>query len=192
MTMEQTNYIISALTAKGVEFDPGLTNDEVSDVETKFAFHFPPDLRLFLQTSLPASAGFVHWRLGLASKAKANNIIARLNQPLEGALFDVKYNSELWYTMWGPKPATHEERVSIVKQHYAACPRLIPVYSHRFLPDRPNEVGNPVYSVHQTDIIYYGYDLASYFAKEFRFSLPSFFQPTKHPKIIEFWNGYTE
>ncbi len=42
-------------------------------------------------------------------------------------------------------------------------PKLIPIYSHRYIPSSLNEIGNPVYSVHQTDIIYYGKDLWDYF-----------------------------
>jgi hypothetical protein len=45
---------------------------------------------------------------------------------------------------------------------------MIPVYSHRYLPAEPCEAGNPVLSIYQTDIIHYGYDLADYFAREFR------------------------
>jgi hypothetical protein len=45
---------------------------------------------------------------------------------------------------------------------------MIPVYSHRYLPAEPCEAGNPVFSIYQTDIIHYGYDLADYFAREFR------------------------
>jgi len=44
----------------------------------------------------------------------------------------------------------------------------IPVYSHRYLPSEPKATGNPVLSVHQTDIIYYGNDLASYFSRSMK------------------------
>jgi len=35
------------------------------------------------------------------------------------------------------------------------------------IPDRPHLSGNPVFSVHQTDIICYGTDLRDYFLHEF-------------------------
>ncbi len=50
----------------------------------------------------------------------------------------------------------------------AAAPTLIPLIGHRFLPSEPNEAGNPVFSVYQTDIIYYGANLEHYFNNEFR------------------------
>ena len=43
----------------------------------------------------------------------------------------------------------------------------MPVFGHRMIPDRPHLPGNPVFSVHQTDIIYYGCDLRDYFLHEF-------------------------
>jgi hypothetical protein len=39
---------------------------------------------------------------------------------------------------------------------------------HRMMPDEPREAGNPVFSVHQTDIIYYGFDLLDYLRNEFK------------------------
>lgn len=42
-----------------------------------------------------------------------------------------------------------------------------PVYGHRYLPAGPVLAGHPVLSVHQTDVIYYGADLADYLSLEF-------------------------
>lgn len=53
------------------------------------------------------------------------------------------------------------------------------------IPDEPNEPGNPVYSVHQTDIIYYGSDLTDYFECEFGLE-KSRSPPT--PRSIRFWD----
>jgi hypothetical protein len=38
------------------------------------------------------------------------------------------------------------------------------------MPDKPHLPGNPVFSVHQTDIIHYGFDLADYLRHEFDLS----------------------
>ena len=55
--------------------------------------------------------------------------------------------------------------------------------------DNPTSAGNPVFSVYQMDIIYYGYDLASYLEHEFDFrSYESLFSD-EHPfRRIEFWS----
>jgi hypothetical protein len=50
----------------------------------------------------------------------------------------------------------------------SGVPALVPVYKHRYLPTMPSESGNPVLSVVQTDIIYYGNDLLDWFDYEFR------------------------
>jgi hypothetical protein len=48
-----------------------------------------------------------------------------------------------------------------------ASPKLVPLVSHRYLPSEPNEAGNPIFSIYQSDVIYYGADLADYFEREF-------------------------
>jgi hypothetical protein len=44
---------------------------------------------------------------------------------------------------------------------------LIPIYGHRYLVGEPCCAGNPVLSVHQSDIIVYGRDLREYLLREF-------------------------
>ena len=50
---------------------------------------------------------------------------------------------------------------------WSPCPRLVPVYSHRYLPAGRGASGHPVLSVMQTDIICYGADLDDYLYREF-------------------------
>lgn len=192
MTTEQIKHIIRLLTDKGVHFESGLTDDEVLQVETKFDINFPPDLKLFLQTALPTSDRFVNWRLGLKSKDETDKIIDRLGWPLEGMLFDLQSN-DFWINSWGDKPNTYEEKERLAKEKYLTFPKLIPIYSHRYIPSRPNEEGNPVFSVHQMDIIFYGYDLATYYANEFSFELTDEFDMLDKPKReIEFWSKWVD
>jgi hypothetical protein len=67
-------------------------------------------------------------------------------------------------------------------------PRLIPVYIHRFIPSEPPEAGNPVFSVHQSDIIIYGNDLAAYLSAEFGIPNPS--TSPEAPRAIRFWSEW--
>jgi hypothetical protein len=192
MTTDQAKHIMRLLTDKGVHFDSGLTDDEVFQVETKFDFKFPPDLKLFLQTALPTSDRFVNWRLGLKYKDETDKIIDRLGWPLEGMLFDLQSN-EFWINSWGDKPNSHEEKERIARDKYSTFPKLIPIYANRYIPSRPHEEGNPVFSVHQMDIIFYGYDLATYFANEFSFVLTDQFEMLDKPKReIEFWSKWVD
>lgn len=192
MTAEQAKHITHLLSNKGVHLESGLTDEEVLLVETKFGFKFPPDLSVFLQTALPTSGGFINWRLGLRSKDEADKIADRISWPLEGMLFDIQAN-EFWVKSWGDKPNTYEEKERIAKEKYLTFPKLIPIYSHRYIPCQPHEEGNPVFSVYQMDIIYYGYDLTNYFANEFGLALTDDFElPDKPQKEIEFWSKWAD
>ncbi len=101
-----------------------------------------------LETALPVSPSFVDWRAGDAA-----NLRTRLAWPLESLCFDIEHNT-FWLAEWGPRPADLAQAFARATQAVAVAPRLIPVFSHRYLPAEPNEAGNPVFSVYQTDIIY--------------------------------------
>jgi hypothetical protein len=89
-----------------------------------------------------------------------------LDWPRQGVLFDVEHNG-FWLDTWGPRPASIEEALRAANNLIAAAPRLIPIYSHRMITDEPHSAGNPVFSVHQTDIMVYGFNLADYLRHEF-------------------------
>lgn len=144
-----------------VAFAQGLTDREIACAEENYGIQFPPDLREFLQTALPIGFPFPDWRL--QNDAKVREL---LDAPSHGVLFDVERNN-FWLPEWGPRPTEIEEAKALARKYLDEAPRLIPVYSHRMIPDWPNQSGNPVLSVHQTDIIYYGYDLNDYFRHEF-------------------------
>lgn len=192
MTAEQAELLIRLLTEKDIRFHSGLTAPELSQINTLFGITFPPDLQLLLQTALPVSDSFVNWRQGLHHQEETDKILARLAWPLEGILFDIRSN-DLWLNSWGVKPDHDKDQASVVKEHYDTYPRLIPVYSHRYIPASPHQHGNPVFSVYQTDIIYYGYDLANYLANEFRFQLPEGFEKLAAPRVkIGFWSDFAD
>jgi hypothetical protein len=106
-------------------------------------------------------------------------------------LFDVEHNN-FWFDDWGVKPEEFERQAEIVKEKYKAYPVLIPIFSHRYISSEPTDSDNPVFSVHQTDIIYYGYNLANYLHNEFSFALPENFDLPEKPKAIRFWTDIVE
>jgi hypothetical protein len=163
-----------------VDFDAGLTNEEVATCEQRFGFRFPPDLREFLQTGLPRGPQFPDWRAGDEAALRE-----WLDLPRQGVLFDVKQNG-FWLDEWGSRPATADAAMEVASALVQAAPRLIPVYSHRMMPDEPHLPGNPVLSIHQTDIIYYGFDLADYFRHEFGLSGREQWPAVVRP--IRFWD----
>jgi hypothetical protein len=80
-------------------------------------------------------------------------------------LFDVERNA-FWMPEWGDRPPEVAATKAVASEAVRGAPALVPIYGHRYLPAEPLETGNPVFSVHQTDVIYYGHDLASYFDAE--------------------------
>jgi hypothetical protein len=166
--------------ADRVEFAPGLTDAEVDGVENRYGFRFPPDLRDFLQVALPSGEDFPDWRNGDESVLRD-----WLEVPLDGILFDVEYN-RFWLEEWGQRPTSLEEALKVTTELVRAAPRLIPIFGHRMMPDEPHLPGNPVFSVHQTDIIYYGFDLADYLRHEFH--LPGREDWPEQDRPIRFWD----
>jgi hypothetical protein len=173
--------LIAQMKERGVEFTNGLDNEEVARVEERFGFRCPPDLRAFLQAGLPCGKHFPNWRSG-------ERTILRewLDLPRDGILFDVEHN-HFWLEEWGPSPQSLEDAKRIVTELVAAAPRLIPVYSHRFISDEPHLPGNPVFSVHQTDIIYYGFNLEDYLRHEFNLGLRDAWP--EEVRLIRFWTS---
>lgn len=163
-----------------IDFEPGLSDAEVAAVESRFGFRFPPDLRAFLQTALPRGEHFPDWRSGEEAALRQ-----WLDIPREGVLFDVEHNG-FWLPEWGTRPESLEQALHFASELVLAAPKLIPVYMHRMMPDEPHLPGNPVFSVHQTDIIHYGFDLADYLRHEFH--LPDRAAWPEQVRPIRFWD----
>ena len=158
--------------------DPGLSDSEVQAVERRFKFTFPPDLRGILQFVLPIGKDFPNWRGDL------EDLLRRFDAPFEGICYDAEHN-DFWLLEWGAKPSDSQVRREILRKALYEAPRLIPIYAHRYIPNVPYQVGNPVFSVHQTDIIHYGNDLADYFHREFGVPLPEW--AARKPRPIRAW-----
>lgn len=166
----------------GVVFDSGLTQGEIQLAEESFGFQFPPDLKSFLMFALPSGQGWPNWR-----DVDDPELERMLHWPYEGIYFDIQNNS-LWPVGWGTKPASLNEALEIAKRKIDEAPKLIPVFLHRYLPDRPSLEGNPVFSVYQSDIIYYGSNLWIYLQNEFQLDL----EDPASPRRIEFWSDFTD
>jgi len=192
MRKGQAKEIINLLKNKGVLFSAGLTDEEIDSIENKFDINFPPDLKILLQIELPISDSFIDWRKVLADKKLAQEIQFQIRERiLEGILFDLKRNG-FWDEDWGEKPTDLSAQFKIAKKHFDTYPKLIPIYSHRYIPSS-DKSDNPVFSIVQTDIIYYGLNLPMYFANEFYFKLSDNFEILKKPKNkIKFWTKCVE
>ncbi|MFF5937905.1 hypothetical protein [Streptomyces sp. NPDC012508] len=146
----------------GAVVAPGLSERELDGIEARFGFTFAADHRVFLAAGLPlGSPSWPDWRDGDPA-----DLAGRLSFPAEGVLFDVEH-AGFWHPSWGTRPASRSEALSVARTELADVPQLVPVYGHRYLPGTAGEWGHPVLSVHQTDIIFYGNDLADYIRHEF-------------------------
>ncbi|KAF8083364.1 hypothetical protein N665_0778s0016 [Sinapis alba] len=126
----------------GLDVSPGLTNQEISAVESSLGFSFPLDLRSILQTGLPVSTKFPNWRSG-----STRNLLLLFNLPLLHVSKLVVRNG-LWVNSWGTRPGSDAEALSLVKKFMEFAPVLVPVYENFYVPSTsPNLAGNPVFRI---------------------------------------------
>lgn len=160
----------------------GLDAQELSEIEERFGVTFSPEHRQFLATALPTGGSWVDWRNGAA-----NDLAAQLEWPIESVIFDVQ-NADFWPASWGERPADQGRPEREARTHLASVPRLVPLFSHRYIAADSDFEPSPVFSVYQTDVIYYGDNLADWVAHEFNAPPPYASDPTHVP----FWSDLAD
>lgn len=160
----------------------GYSQGELDGIQERWKLRFPPDLvELMLERRPLVSNGF-DWLT-----APDEYIQGRLDWPFDGFMFDVEHNV-LWWPEWGPKPETLEQQTKVLREVFAAAPKLIPLFGHRYLPETPFERGNPVFSVYQADVIHYGRTVVDWLAFEEKVPPPAYPRPRALMlKEIPFW-----
>ena len=154
----------SALRDAGAVLTPGLTSDELAAVQEQWGIEFSADHADFLHLAVPLGEGWVDWRAG------GEPVAHLLRAPTEGLLHDVDHN-EFWPASWGPRSADPARAREAAIEELVEWPRLLPLYGHRYLPQGPLAAPSPVFSVVQSDVIYYGFDLMEWVQREF-FGVP--------------------
>ncbi|MGW1062088.1 hypothetical protein [Micromonospora rubida] len=176
-----------------------MTDAEFDRIERTYGFEFADDHRAFLAAGLPVNVPFEpeegvsyawerpwpDWRDGDPAAVRE-----QLEWPVDGVLFDVEQHA-VWPATWGDHPAGRDEALETARLKLAQAPRLMPVYGHRFLPAGHGTLGHPVLSVWQTDIIYYGMDLADYIHQEFDGAGIDRMDPRWNPNAtVTFWRDF--
>jgi hypothetical protein len=174
---------VQRLHAGGVQLDPGLSDEEVSRIQDRFGFVLGPEHRELLQSSVPVGERWPDWRNG-----SDEDLAGQLAWPVEGLLFDV-HNNGFWPASWGGRPDSRDARERGAREHLAHVPRLVPLYSHRYLAADPKFSPSPVFSVHQADVIYYGDDLLDYVAREFGVAA---LHPSTRRTHVPFWSDLAQ
>lgn len=141
---------------------PGYSRTEIDGIQARWRLRFPPDLVELLHRRRPLldGPGAFDWLL-----TDPAEIQRKLDWPFDGFWFDVEHNG-LWDPAWGDRSGDADGGRARLRAVLAAAPRLIPLYGHRYLPAEPEEPGNPVFSVYQTDVIPYGASLADWLVRE--------------------------
>ena len=165
---------------------PGLSDRQVAAIEEQLGFPLPPDFIYLFQNLQDPDGYLVPW--AKFDKGRYDQSIAWV---LQGIEFDVE-NNTVWLERWGEKPNSLPAALEIVRQDFKSWPKLLPIFGHRFLAAEPCLSGNPVFSIMQTDIIYYGADLANYLLQEFidtkNYLQHTYVQPIR---MIEVWGELT-
>ena len=159
MSDELVEAAVSLLVKADVRLDTGLSQAEREAIEARFGFTFAPDHAALLTACLPAGDGWPGWR-----SEPLESLSRRVAAPIEGALFDVSVNS-FWPASWGVKPDDDAEAADVARARLLLWPTMVPLYSHRYMAAGP--AGHVVFSIHQTDVVYYGSNLLDYFRREF-------------------------
>jgi hypothetical protein len=163
---------------RGTKWLDGFSDDEINSFEQIWRIKFPPDYRQFLRLLgapdrpvysaryendsqlVPGEApSFYNWRI------EGEAIKRAMAWPLEGLIFDLEHN-DLWLDSWGVRPNDAGDRQQRLSDLVREAPVLIPICDHRYLLGTPIQAGNPVLSVHQSDIILYGSNLRNYLILE--------------------------
>lgn len=169
------------LKKNGVTLEKGLSLEELLFIESFYKIKFPRSLESFLMINVPVSHGFYNWRN--MNKDNVEYINKAINFPYEEIYNNA--NEVYWNDKWGEKP--DEDAYScIVRKKLKNAPKLVPIYSHRYIPIIP-EINPPVLSIHGVDIIFYGIDLENYFDIEFGDKKQNSIQLENLP-YIDFWS----
>lgn len=156
------NELVELLREQGVVIDRGLSKSEIIHIEKEYEISFPREWKQFYSIVLPISDGFYNWRD--SSSENIGYIKEVINTPVRELLEDI--DSIYWCDKWGEEPTEREKRRKIIIKKMEDAPKLIPIYSHRYLASIEVKE-NPIFSISGSDIIYYGESLFSYFQIEF-------------------------
>ena len=148
--------IINRMKEAGVCFSSGLTNDTLTNVEKTYEICFPDSLKVFYSIALPISMGNAEFpRWNDFSQENIAVIRQRISAPYQWLKQDIERG--FWLSAWDGKT---------IDELFENAPKLIPIYSHRYVP-MLNYANPPVISTVGRDTVCYGATLEDFFLREF-------------------------
>ena len=169
----------------GVKFSKGLLQDEIDEIEKIYEIKFPKSLCEFYKQGFPVSADdnrFPQWMN--FSDENISKIKKRIYAPYEWLLKYVKIG--FWVPQWGETKESNDEKIQKYLEIITDAPKLIPLYSHRYMPVLDGVDNPPVISTVGRDTIIYGGNLYEYLRNEFG-NRGDFFVKQNHINI-PFWS----
>ena len=139
----------------------GVSSSAMQLIEEQLGFTLPPDFKFLFENVNDPGGVLFPW-----SGFSIENYSNQIDRVWSGIAFDIEHNTT-WLKRWGDKPNTLREAKEAAQRDFQSWPNLLPIYGHRFLPAEPSLSDTPVFSIVQTDIIYYGMNLADYLLQEF-------------------------
>lgn len=181
--MEKYRKILECMEQAGITVSRGLSDEEFKKIEEIYGFTFPCELYEFYSCGLPTGERFPVWND--FSDENVRMIREKIEFPIKALRSDVE--NWFWLDSWGDQPESREEELAVFDEIAEKAPKMIPIYSHRYMPALD---GAPVISTVGSDSIYYGYTLAKYLNYEF-LGIKDGFTSGKVKKV-PFWGNLIE
>jgi hypothetical protein len=187
---EKYNEILGMLKKKKYDVLPGMKIGQINAVENTYGITFPTSLADFYSCGVPMPkaplSDFPDWNN--LDPQNISDIKKRISAPIDNLRYAVK--KDFWINAWGERPENDKDALAIFDSLAEKAPKLIPIYSHRYIPLIEGVDDPPIISAAGRDIIYYGCNLSDYMNREF----VSTKTPIDPDKIISipFWSDIIE
>jgi hypothetical protein len=164
----------------------GLSNEQIASIGGQLGFRVPDDFAYLFQNLQDPGRVFFPW--SEFNKRKYEETIEWVLHSIE---IDIERNG-LWLERWGKKPDILSAAMEIARIDFVTWPKLLPIYGHRFLAAQPCCSGNPIFSIMQKDVVYYGADLPHYLLNEFVDHDYTLHIREQKIRRIEVWSDFAE
>ena len=188
LSQKHAQELIAQMSAKGILFTDGMSEDKLLEVEDLLGGRMPQDLRTFLSLAIPVSidgkAGkFPRWDTDI--KQAVNSSQAFVNELFKA---DIE-QSDYWNSQFGERPEDAQSAWAQAQRTLDSQPRLIPVFGHRYMI--MDDDNSPVLSYHgPMDTIIYGDCLADYLCNEFDLERPQWIKSAE--PALGFWSDIVD
>ncbi len=159
------NGIIDGMKKAGVQFQAGMSDEEIVKAECMFGFTFPKEIAAFLRTATPTGDHFFDYRdLSDRNVEKFRTFRRMIESSFAFDLSNIpRYRRAMERRF---RTSSIKETLEAIMHEYENSPKLIPFYGHRCFFDGID--GMPIISFSSPfDSILYGESFEDYLEREF-------------------------